>query len=77
MSTAQSDTSGQYSVAVDNQAPVAVDGFSNYQSASCGFGWSAPELQNSQHIVVVTTMGQSAVAGANTDASNFELDGFV
>jgi len=77
MSTAQSDTSGQYSVAVDDQSPVTIDGFSNSQSTSCGFGWNAAGLQNALHTVVVTTMGQSAAAGSGNDASNLEMDGFV
>lgn len=78
MSTAQSDTSGQYSVAVDSQNQVIIDGFTKSQNASCGFSWSASGLQNALHTVVVTTMGQSASAGSGSNgASNFELDGFV
>jgi len=77
MSTAQFDASGQYSVGIDDQSPVTVDGFSNSQKASCGYGWSASKLQNALHTVVVTTMGQSPSAASGDDASNFELDGFV
>jgi len=77
MSTAQSNTSGQYSVAVDNQNQTVIDGFTNSKSASCGFSWSASGLQNALHTVVVTTMGQSASAGSGNGVSNFELDGFV
>ena len=78
MSNAQSDKSGQYSVAVDNQSPVMVDAFSPSQTPSCGIGWSASELQNALHTVVVTTLGQSSSASASgNEASNFELDGFV
>jgi hypothetical protein len=77
MSTAQSDTSGQYSVAIDDQSPVTVDGFTNSQSATCGIGWSSSGLQNALHTVVVTTMGQSTSASSGDAASTFELDGFV
>jgi hypothetical protein len=76
MSTAQTDTSGKYSVTLDDKTPIAIDGFQNSQSAVCGLGWSASELQNALHTVVVTTMGQSSEASSD-DASNFELDGFV
>jgi hypothetical protein len=76
MSNAQSDKSGKYSVAVDKSTPTAVDGFKSLASASCEIGWSAVDLQNTLHTVVVTTLGQSTAASAN-GASNFELDGFV
>lgn len=77
MSTAQTDTSGKYSVTLDNQTAVAIDCFQKSQNPSCEFGWSAVEVQNSLHTVVVTTMGQSSEAASGVDASNFELDGFV
>jgi len=80
MNTARTDASGRYSVAVDNQSPYTVDGFQNSQStaATCGFGWSTTDLQNTQHTVIVTTLGQSADPAANgKSASTFELDGFV
>jgi hypothetical protein len=77
MSTSQSDTSGQYSVALDGRTPVAVDGLTNSGSATCGYGWSASDLQNALHTVAVTAMGQSASAGSGNAASNLELDGFV
>lgn len=76
MSTAQTDTSGKYSVTLDNQTPITIDGFQNSQSAVCGLGWSTSALQNALHTVVVTTMGQSSEASSD-GASNFELDGFV
>jgi hypothetical protein len=76
MSTTQTDTSGKYSVTLDDQTPVSIDGFQNSQSVVCGLGWSASELQNASHTVVVTTMGQSSEASSD-NASNFELDSFV
>jgi hypothetical protein len=76
MSTAQTNTSGKYSVTLDDQTPISIDSFQNSQSAVCGLGWSASELQNASHTVVVTTMGQSSEASSD-DASNFELDSFV
>ena len=80
MSTAHSAKSGRYSVSVDKSTPSVVDGFSNTQNALCGFGWSAVNLQDALHTVVVTTLGQSSNSAANSaanGASNFELDGFV
>jgi hypothetical protein len=80
MVTAHSAKSGIYSVGVDKSIPSVIDGFSNTQSASCGFGWSAANLQNAVHTVVITTLGQSSNSAANSapnGASNFEVDGFV
>jgi len=77
MHTIQSDLSGKYAVVIDGQTPVGIDGFTNTQSASCGFGWSAFGLENALHVVIVTTLGQSNLAGSGSGASNFELDGFV
>ena len=76
MSTTQTDTSGKYSVTLDNQTPITIDGFQNSQGAVCGLGWSMSALQNALHTIVVTTMGQSSEASSD-GASNFELDGFV
>jgi hypothetical protein len=78
MSATQSDTSGQYIVTVDNSAPVVVDGYTDSHAPTCGFGWSAFGLQDADHTVVVTTLGQSPRASANgAVAPTFELDGFV
>ena len=78
MSSAQSDASGQYSVAIDNSAPVAVDGFADSPNAKCTFGWSAFGLKDTDHTIIVTTLGQSPKASANgKQATAFELDGFV
>ena len=75
MSTVESTKSGRYSVSIDQGSNTVIDGFSNTQNVACGFGWSATDLQDALHIIVVTTLGQS-LASSDT-ASNFELDGFT
>jgi hypothetical protein len=80
MSTAQSAISGQYIVAIDNSAPVTIDGFTDSQNPKCGFGWSSFGLKNTDHTVVVTTAGPSLIvseSGGQTPGNTFELDGFV
>jgi hypothetical protein len=77
MTTAQSNTSGKYSVAIDGSTPIALDGFTDSPSPTCGFSWSASALQDVLHTVVITTQGQSSAAGSSDGATNFELDGFV
>jgi hypothetical protein len=78
MATAQSSTSGIYGVSVDDQAPVAVDGFANSSSPMCSYGWSAPNLSSGSHSVVVQLIGPSSKAPANEQSSaGFELDGFM
>jgi len=77
MSTAQSVLSGKFSVVLDNLAPTIIDTFKNTQTASCGITWSATNLQNELHTVIITTLGQSGSPGSSSDSSNFELDNFV
>ena len=80
MTTAHSAKSGRYSVTIDKSTPSVIDGFSNTQSAICGFSWASINLQDAVHTVVVTTLGQSSNSAANSaanGATNFELDGFV
>jgi hypothetical protein len=77
MSTAQSNRSGRYSVTVDDSTPVAVDGFVNSQNPTCGFSFSARNLTNTPHTVVVTTLGPSAASGTGEGQANVEVDGFV
>lgn len=65
-------------MAVDNGAPVAVDGYSSGSTPDCGFPWSAFDLDNTAHTITVNLTGQSAQASANgVSASSFELDGFT
>lgn len=76
MATAETQASGVYNVAVDGQAPVSVDGFSN--NTQCSFAWSATDLSSGSHSVVVQLTGPSSRAGASAaSAAGFELDGFM
>jgi len=77
MSTAQSVQSGKFSVILDDSAPAIIDTFKDIQTASCGITWSATDLQNELHTVIITTLGQSGSPGSSSDSSNFELDNFV
>jgi len=78
LSVAQTDTSGQYAVALDNLAPVVVDGFTDSSAAKCEIGWSAFGLKDQPHTIVITTMGQSPQAAEDgRDATTFELDGIM
>jgi hypothetical protein len=79
MSTSQSSDSGKFSVTLDQQQPIAVDGFINHSNAVCTTAWNSYGLDDASHTVVVTTMGQSdkgSSIGQNS-ASSFELDGFI
>lgn len=79
MATAENSGSGVYSVAVDGQSAVAVDGFVNSKTSTCSYAWSAPSLSDGPHSVVVQLVGQSSKAAANGVAAGtgFELDGFT
>jgi len=79
MSTSQSADSGKYSIAVDQQQAIAVDGFVNSTNAVCGLSWNSYGLNDGSHTIVVTTMGQSDKASSvgQDSASAFELDGFI
>lgn len=79
MAAAKTDTSGGYTVSIDGQAPVAIDGFSGTSSTpNCGFAWSSFDLGNTAHSVTVNLTGQSSQATFDgASASSFELDGFT
>lgn len=77
MFNSKSTANGQFSVSIDNQSPVAVDSYSNSTNPTCGIDWSAFDLEDKLHILLITTLGQSALAGAGDAASTFELDGFT
>jgi len=77
MSAAQSNRSGRYSVTVDDSTPIAVDGFVNSPNPTCGFSFSALNLTNADHTVVVTTLGPSTSSGIGNGPANVEVDGFV
>lgn len=79
MAAAKTDISGGYTVSIDGQAPVAIDGFSGTSSTpNCGFAWSSFDLGNTAHSVTVNLTGQSSQATFDgASASSFELDGFT
>lgn len=79
MATAVTDKSGGYSVSIDGQTPVAIDGYSSDTSPTCGFGWSSFDMDNTAHTVYVNLTGQSSQAtlDGQSAASSFELDGFT
>lgn len=79
MATAENSVSGVYSVAVDGESAVAVDGFVNSQTSTCSYAWSAPSLTDGEHTVVVQLVGPSSMAAVNGVAGGtaFELDGFT
>lgn len=79
MLTAQSRSSGQYSVSLDNNQAAMVDGFQDSMTPTCGFGFASTALGNGKHTVNVTVLGQSSQGSKSgvDNAATFELDGFV
>lgn len=77
MYNSRSTTNGQFSVAVDDQSPVAVDSYSNSTAPTCGIDWSAFNLEDQLHTLLITTLGRSESAAPDDLASTFELDGFT
>jgi len=77
MWTSLAETSGTCSVAIDNVAPVSIDGFSPHPV--CLIAWSAFGLGNGKHTVVVTNLGQSAMASSEgqDNATLYQLDAFT
>lgn len=76
MATASARDSGVYGVAVDSQAPVSIDGFSN--TTQCAYAFSATNLNMGSHSIVVQLNGPSSKVGADASSSGaFELDGFT
>lgn len=72
MITTSSSTAGTWSVSLDNQAAVTVNGFN--PQTSCGSTWSATNLDNKMHSVTVTLTGS---ADGSSSATGFELDEFL
>lgn len=78
MAAATTDHSGGYTVSIDGQAPVQLDGYSANPTPNCGYAWSSFDMDNTAHSVTVNLTGQSARAStSNVTASSFELDGFT
>lgn len=77
MWTSLAQNSGTFSVALDNRAPALIDGFS--PQPVCLIAWSAFDLNNGKHTVLVTNLGQSNKASSNgqNDATLYELDAFT
>ena len=78
LSTSQSNTAPQYAVGIDGAEPVLVDGFTSSASPLCALGWSSFGLKDTNHTVIVTTLGPGPqIASNGVQPSPFELDGFM
>lgn len=79
MTTAQSNVMGTWTVSVDNQTPQVVDSFVNSENAFCGYVWSAFNLANTAHTVVVNVSQASSQAALDgvPPMAGYELDGIM
>lgn len=79
MSTASTPKTGSYIVSLDGQPSVAIDGYTSSTQPMCGVTWSAFDLEDTTHTLVVNLTGQSrqATLAAVANASSFELAGFT